>query len=56
MFSLEPHSHTVSVVLSDTSKHLEDSVDAVVHPATSAPAEEAEPEATSAPAAAAAAP
>ena len=44
MFSLEPHSPSITVVLSDTSQHSEDSVDASIPPG----AEETEPEATSA--------
>src|SRR4051812_42529645 len=44
VFSLQPHSPSVTVVLSDTSQHSEASVDAVVPPGT----EETEPEATSA--------
>ena len=45
MFSLEPHSPSFTVVLSDTSEHSAASVDAAVPPAT----KETEPEATSAP-------
>ena len=44
VFSIEPHSPSVTVVLSDTSQHSEDSVHASVPPGT----EETEPEATSA--------
>src|SRR4051812_11500253 len=44
VFSLQPHSPSVTVVLSDTSQHFEASMDATIPPGT----EETEAEATSA--------